>query len=177
VGFIEVTVDKTKTNVKLDHVAIDGSELAMWKFYVKHPDTIYDEDEKDKWNDLNGNSISDITNGTRIYYYFKPEHPSVTFGQDIHLAEKTYSFTTQLLVDGGVCEEFLVKSILVRATPTPSASLSYSYSSTISLSYSATNSLSYSATNSLSYSASASYSNSPSISFSYSYSASESEDK
>lgn len=171
VGFIEVTVDKTKTNVKLDHVVTGGSELAMWKFYVKHPDTIYDEDEKDKWNDLNSNSISDITNGTRIYYYFKPEHPSVTFGQDIHLAEKTYSFTTQLLVDDDVCEEFLVKSILVRATPTPSASLSYSYSSTISLSYSATNSLSYSA------SASASYSNSPSISFSYSYSASESEDK
>ena len=172
VGFIDVTVDKTKTNVKLDHVVTGGSGLAMWKFYVKHPDTIYDEDEKDKWKDLNSNSISDITNGTRIYYYFKPEHPSVTFGQDVHIAEKTYSFTTQLLVDDNVCEEFLVKSILVRATPTPSASLSYSYSSTISLSYSATSSLSYSASSSLSYSASSSLSYSASSSLSYSASAS-----
>ncbi len=168
IGFIEVTIDKTKTNVKLDHVVTNGSELAMWKFYVKHPDTIYDESEKAKWKDLNSQSISGIVNGTRIYYYFKPEHPSVTFGQDVHSAEKTYSFTTQLLVDNNVCEEFLVKSILVKTTPTPSASLSYSFSSTISLSYSATSSVSYSASNTLSYSASNTLSYSTTNSLSYS---------
>ena len=54
----------------------------------KTSDTIYDEDEKDKWSDLNKNNIWDMNVFTRIYYYFKPEHPSVTFGSDIHLAEK-----------------------------------------------------------------------------------------